>query len=189
MATSEIVFVFLTIIFWILVTGYWIVSARKIGQGHRGNEIFSFIKLIGSALIIYLPLLTGTFLATKLYTTHFLTGVIGSALCLSGILIMVWAREHLGKNWSGNVILQQGHSISKDGPYKYIRHPIYSGGLLAMLVSAVVVGQIFGFVWVLFCIFGLNVKINKEEDLLTGQFPDEYPQYKKYTKKLVPFIW
>jgi protein-S-isoprenylcysteine O-methyltransferase Ste14 len=70
-----------------------------------------------------------------------------------------------------------------------VRHPIYSGGLLAMCGSAIVLGQIFGFIWVLFCAFGLTMKIKQEENLLTKQFPDEYPLYKKQVKKLIPFIW
>jgi protein-S-isoprenylcysteine O-methyltransferase Ste14 len=189
MTTSDLVFIFLTLSFWVLITLYWILSARKVGTNHKGNEIFSFIKLIGSALIIYLPLLTGSFIATKLYITSFLTGLIGSVLCFMGVLIMVWAKEHLGKNWSGNVIIQQEHSLSRSGPYKYVRHPIYSGGLFAMFASAIIVGQIFGFIWVVFCIWGLNVKINKEEALLTKEFPNEYPIYKKQVKRLIPFIW
>ena len=85
----------------------------------------------------------------------------------------------VGKIWSGNVIIQQEYNLSRSGPYKYVRHPIYSGGLFAMLASAIIVGQIFGFIWVAFCIFGLNLKINKEEALLTKEFPIEYSIYKK----------
>jgi protein-S-isoprenylcysteine O-methyltransferase Ste14 len=58
-----------------------------------------------------------------------------------------------------------------------------------MFASAIIVGQIFGFIWVVFCIWGLNVKINKEEALLTKEFPNEYPIYKKQVKRLIPFIW
>lgn len=189
MASSVVAFIFLTIFFWVLITLYWIVSARRLGKEHRGNEIFSFIKLIGSALIIYLPLLTGSFIAAKLYVSGFLTGIIGGIICIAGLLIMVWARAHLGKNWSGNVIVQQEHSLSRSGPYQYVRHPIYSGGLLAMLGSAIMAGQIFGFIWVLFCAFGLIRKSGQEEKILTEQFPEEYPLYKKQVKGLIPFIW
>ena len=140
-------------------------------------------------MIIYLPLLTDGFIATEFFATTFTSGLFGTILCVIGILIMVWAREYLGKNWSGNVIIQQGHSLSRNGPYRYVRHPIYSGGLLAMFASAIVVGQIFGFIWILFSAFGLIMKIKQEENLLTKQFPNEYPLYKKHVKKLIPFIW
>lgn len=189
MIHSKSIFIILTISLWILVTLYWILSAQQIGKNHRGTEIFSFIKLICSALIIYLPLLSGGFIATRLFTTTFLSGLSGTVLCFGGILTMILARRHLGRNWSGNVIIQQGHSISRSGPYQYVRHPIYGGGLLAMFGSAILVGQIFGFIWVIFCVFGLNRKIDQEEKLLTEQFPEEYPLYKNQVKKLIPFLW
>ena len=186
MKTIALIF---TISLWIFVTLYWILSARKIGNDHKGNETFSFIKLIGSALIVYLPLLTGGFIDAKIFDKTNFSAISGTLICMIGILLMIWAREHLGKNWSGNVVIQREHSLSVSGPYKYVRHPIYSGGLLAMLGSAIVIGQIFGFIWVLFCGFGLSMKIRKEEDLLTKQFPELYPRYKKQVKKLIPFIW
>lgn len=179
----------LTFILWLGITLYWIISAVNISGGHRGSEIFSFIKLIGSALIIYLPLPFGGSFATQLFSPTLLTGLIGISLCLTGIALMAWSRVHLGRNWSGNVIIQQGHKLISNGPYKYIRHPIYSGGLLAMLATAMVVGYIFSFLWVAFCVLGLVMKMREEEKLLSEQFPSEYPLYKKRTKMLVPFVW
>jgi protein-S-isoprenylcysteine O-methyltransferase Ste14 len=102
---------------------------------------------------------------------------------------MVWARQYLGKNWSGNVVLQDEHTITKGGPYQFVRHPIYAGGLFAMLGSALMIGEIFGLVWVLFCAFGLIRKARQEEELLTGKFPAEYRLYKQQTKMLIPLIW
>jgi protein-S-isoprenylcysteine O-methyltransferase Ste14 len=102
---------------------------------------------------------------------------------------MIWARQSLGQNWSGAVVLQEEHTLTRDGPYRFVRHPIYSGGLLAMLGSALVLGQAFDFVWVAFCAFGLIRKAGQEEGLLSGKFPAEYVLYKKQTKMLIPFIW
>lgn len=183
------VFIFLTIFLWVFVILYWIVSARNADKEHKGSETFSFIKLIGSALVMYVPLLIGGFIATQLFTPTFTSELLGTVLCSVGILIMILARQALGKNWSGDVVIQQKHSLSKTGPYKYVRHPIYSGGLLAVFASAIVIGQIFGFVWALFGAFGLSMKVKQEEDLLTKQFPNKYPLYKKQVKKLIPFIW
>jgi|ERR1035437_3248872 protein-S-isoprenylcysteine O-methyltransferase Ste14 len=190
MNDTQTIFIITTISLWVIVTVYWIVSSKTISsENHRGKELFSFLKLIGSSLIIYFPLLTGGLISTSLFQTSLTSGLTGLTFCILGIAIMVWARQHLGKNWSGNVTIQQGHTISRSGPYEYVRHPIYSGGLLAMCGSAIVLGQIFGFIWVLFCAFGLTMKIKQEENLLTKQFPDEYPLYKKQVKKLIPFIW
>lgn len=190
MKEIQTIIIIVTVLLWIIVTAYWIISSKTISsKEHRGNEIFSFIKLIGSSLIIYLPLLTGGFIAAPFFLPSLITAFIGLILCFFGIIIMMRARQFLGKNWSGNVILQKEHLIIKDGPYKYVRHPMYSGDLLAMFGSAIIVGQIFGIVWTLFCASGLIMKIKKEEKLLAGKFPDDYSFYKQQTKMLIPFIW
>ena len=182
-------FVAVTILCWITVTAYWIITSKETSDNHRGAEIFSFIKLIGSSLIIYFPLLTGGFIAKALFNSSLPISFIGLLFCISGIGVMIWARRCLDKNWSGNVILQEGHTITTDGPYRWVRHPIYGGGLLAMLGSALIVGQIFGFVWLMFCTFGLVRKAKQEEALLSGRFSAEYSIYKTRTKLLIPFIW
>jgi len=182
-------FILITLALWVLVTLYWIVSSRRMPANHRGNEVMSFVKLVGSSLLMYVPVLTGGILATTLFDTSLVTEIIGTLICLAGILVMVWAREHLGRNWSGNVIIQQEHSLIKDGPYQFVRHPIYSGGLFAMLGSAIVLGQVFAFAWVLFCAFGLIMKSKQEEVLLSNQFPKEYLEYKKRVKMLVPGVF
>lgn len=84
--------------------------------------------------------------------------------------------------------LKQGHELVTTGPYRVIRHPIYSGILTAMLGSGLVAG---GFWLVLFVIaaafFIFSAKT--EEGLMTPQFPETYPEYKKSTHALIPFVW
>ena len=186
---AQIIFIGASAALWIGVTLYWIISSKRNAVGHRGSEIFSFIKLIASSLLIYLPWLTGGLLSMALFQPSPATGITGLVFCLAGITIMIWARQHLGKNWSGNVILQKEHELVQHGPYKFIRHPIYSGGLLAMLGSALILATIFGFLWVLFCAFGLVRKMYMEEKILSAQFPAGYIRYRQQSKMFVPFIW
>jgi len=176
---SRILFILITVALWVLITIYWVISSRRVPANHRGNEIMSFVKLVGSSFIMYVPLLTGGLLATSLFETSLATEITGTMICLAGILVMVRAREHLGRNWSGNVIIQQEHSLIKNGPYRLVRHPIYSGGLCAMLGSAIVLGQIFAFAWALFCTFGLVMKSKQEEALLSNQFPEDILNIKR----------
>ena len=189
MTNAHQIFIQNTIALWVIVVIYWVINSRTGPADHKGKELFSFIKLIGSSLIIYAPLLTNGLIATPLFITSPISDIISLIFSITGISTMILARHYLGKNWSGNVILQKEHTITKIGPYKFVRHPIYSGGLLAMLGSAIVVGQIFGFAWVVFSTIGLIRKIKLEEGLLSSQFPEEYPYYKKKTKMLVPFLW
>jgi protein-S-isoprenylcysteine O-methyltransferase Ste14 len=108
-------------------------------------------------------------------------------LCVFGVALAIWARLHLGRNWSPAPNLKEGHELITSGPYKIIRHPIYTGILMAMLGSALVSPP-----WLIaFVIFGCMFvwRVKKEEDLLMKQFPNQYPEYKKQTWALVPYIW
>jgi len=86
-------------------------------------------------------------------------------------------------------MLQKAHQLVQEGPYGLVRHPIYLGGLLAMLGSCLVLGQIFGFAYFALSIFGFTRKSKQEEALLAQQFPNEYSQYKQRVKMLFPYLY
>jgi len=112
---------------------------------------------------------------------------IGSILCVAGIAFAIWARLHLGRNWSPAPALKEGHELVTSGPYRLVRHPIYTGIITALLgsslvsiaalIALVVVGGMF--VW----------RVGAEEKLMMQQFPDEYPQYRQHTWALIPYVW
>ncbi len=118
-----------------------------------------------------------------------LSGVIGCLLCAAGILFAIRARYILGENWSGNVTLKQGHELIRTGPYSIVRHPIYTGALLGLLGSAMVTGEMKGFVAVIVCFLGFWHKLKMEENFMMEEFPDQYPDYRKQVKMLIPFIF
>jgi protein-S-isoprenylcysteine O-methyltransferase len=182
-------FVYLTLGIWSIMIVYWLVAARINSQTSFVSEIFSFLKLIGSSLLIYLPLLIGGELATRLYPDNLWFDIAGALVSALGVGLAIWSRVVLGNNWSGRVMVQKVHTIVKEGPYGLVRHPIYLGGILAMVGSCLVLGQVFGFVYVALSIFGLVRKSKQEETLLAEQFPDEYPQYKRQVSMLVPFLY
>ncbi len=115
------------------------------------------------------------------------TGLLGDLLVLAGLCIAIWARVTLGGNWSARVTLKEDHELIKRGPYRVVRHPIYAGVLLMILGTAVLVGRVGAFVVLLFCFFGLWVKLRQEEILLSKHLPG-YPEYMRRTKALVPFV-
>jgi protein-S-isoprenylcysteine O-methyltransferase len=112
----------------------------------------------------------------------------GVILCAAGMAFLVWARQHLGRNWSQAVTTKVGHELVTSGPYSYVRHPMYAGGFLACIGSAIVCGGAFIFLLVTLGAIFLQ-RVGAEDKLMEQQFPSEYPDYKKRTKALIPFVW
>jgi protein-S-isoprenylcysteine O-methyltransferase Ste14 len=114
---------------------------------------------------------------------------IGFLLTACGLAFTIWARRVLGTNWSAMPVLKHDHELIQRGPYRLVRHPIYTGLLLAIFGSCLAGGR----VWNL-CLFGMAVvlliaKLGAEEALLAGRFPDAYPEYRRRVKTLVPFLY
>jgi protein-S-isoprenylcysteine O-methyltransferase Ste14 len=105
-----------------------------------------------------------------------------------GVGLAIWARMVLGSNWSGTAMLKVGHAFIACGPYRIVRHPIYSGILAAVLGTAVVRGTIHALLAVPFCILSYFLKLRTEEDLLISQFGHDYLQYRRQVKALIPFL-
>jgi protein-S-isoprenylcysteine O-methyltransferase Ste14 len=110
----------------------------------------------------------------------------GLALTALGVLISVWARLVLGSNWSGVVTLKENHELIRNGPYRWIRHPIYTGILVSFAGTAIVDGRLRGWlglaiVWVTF-----YFKARREEQFLRQEFGDRFEQHKRKTGMFLP---
>ena len=108
-------------------------------------------------------------------------------IVFAGLLIAVWARAVLGRNWSSRVTVKEGHELIRSGPYRIVRHPIYSGLLLMIFGTALLAGQLGGFFALVICFLGFWIKLRQEEILLAQNLPG-YREYIAQTKALVPFI-
>jgi len=115
-------------------------------------------------------------------------GWAAAAFTAIGIGFAIWARVYLGRNWSPRPAVKEHHELVTTGPYAYVRHPIYTGIMLAMLGSALI-GTIFGIVMLIVISINFALRIGKEEKLMLELFPSQYPEYQKRTKRLVPFVW
>jgi protein-S-isoprenylcysteine O-methyltransferase Ste14 len=110
-------------------------------------------------------------------------------LSLVGLGICIWARITLGRNWSGLVTVKEKHELVQNGPYRFARHPIYTG-LMTLFAGTVVLngrlGAMFGF-----ALLGLSfwIKLRREEDFMLKEFPNDYPEYMKRVKRLVPLLF
>jgi protein-S-isoprenylcysteine O-methyltransferase Ste14 len=113
---------------------------------------------------------------------------IGLILNVAGITFLVWAQQRLGRNWSQTVSVKEGHELVTSGLYRWIRHPMYTGGFIACLGSAIVAGGAFVFL-LLFLGAIFLWRVGAEDKLMEQKFPNEYPEYKKRTKGVIPFVW
>jgi protein-S-isoprenylcysteine O-methyltransferase Ste14 len=109
-------------------------------------------------------------------------------LCIAGLLVALWARVILGRNWSGMVTLKEGHELVERGPYRFVRHPIYTGMLTMFFATALVQRHLAGFVGVLLMFASFWIKLGLEENLMLQQFPGRYAGYRQRTKRLIPFV-
>lgn len=110
------------------------------------------------------------------------------ALTAAGLLFAIWARLYLGTNWSGTVTVKVGHELIRSGPYRWVRHPIYSGLLLASLGTAVERGEVRGILALAFIYAGFWIKLRTEERLMGEVFGSSYVEYKRNTGALFPRV-
>jgi protein-S-isoprenylcysteine O-methyltransferase len=113
---------------------------------------------------------------------------VGLALTATGIAFAIAARLWIGRNWSGRVTIKEQHELIQNGPYSLVRHPIYSGFLLALLGTAMVQGEVRGLIGFALAALGWIFKLRTEEAFLAQQFGNAYLDYKQRVKALVPFV-
>jgi len=149
------------------------------------------MNLIWVAIVISMTLgiLSANYWAFPIINTNLFL-YLGSLLILVGMLIRFIAVKTLGKFFTVNLAIQGNHRIIKTGFYKYVRHPSYSGSLLSFLGFCLTVNNWLSLVIIMvpILITFLN-RINIEEELLQQQFRSEYEEYKKKTKRLIPWVY
>jgi len=114
---------------------------------------------------------------------------IGAALGILGLLFAIWARFTIGRNWSAMATVTQDHELIRRGPYGIVRHPIYSGLMLATLGTAIAYGEVAGLLSVVLIVIAWGYKARLEESLMREQFGAQYDEYQHHVKGLIPFVW
>ena len=112
----------------------------------------------------------------------------GAAITAAGLAFAVWARQHLGTNWSRSVTIKQDHQLIVSGPYALVRHPIYTGILAGFLGTDLAIAQVRGIVGFLLIAAMLWYKLRMEEQWMRTQFGAPYEAYSRRTAALVPFV-
>jgi protein-S-isoprenylcysteine O-methyltransferase Ste14 len=178
--------------FWVAWLVYWGISARNVKATQWREPLGSQLRH-RVPLILALILLAGPRWLPRALTRRFLPiggllPFLGIALLAAGLGFSVWARRHLGRNWSAHVVVKQDHALIRSGPYRHVRHPIYTGILLAFLGTVVTIGEWRGLLAFLLALVSFAVKSRAEEYRMQGIFP-EYQQYRRETAALIPFVY
>lgn len=178
---------------WLVMILVWIAGAMMTKRTMRWQSPSSRLWQAGIVVFGYWLLFSGRvhtlWMDVQLYVPGRRAAMAGIALTAAGIAFAIWARLTLGGNWSGTVTLKEGHTLVQRGPYRWVRHPIYTGLLLASVGTAVVSGSLHSMVALLVILFGFWLKIATEESLMVQTFGAEYVEYMRRVKALAPYLF
>ena len=164
-------------------------APRKVVSQTGEFPLYRFLRLIVLSITFALLFWDGTavgILGGRFAPQIPAVAVIGFALTLAGLAIALWARIHLGQNWSDKVVLKVDHQLIRSGPYVHLRHPIYSGVLLAVLGTALIVGEWRGVLAFVILLTNYSIKARKEEQILATHFGDEFREHLTSAGFLLP---
>ena len=179
--------------FWLVFLIVWGISSINAKRDIRSKTLprGAMVRILFGLIIVVLvqiPDIRDFIEFHPLVSANPVVEITGVILCGLGIAFAIWARINLGKNWGMPMSLKEKPELVTAGPYKFVRHPIYTGVILAMIGSALVGGIIWIVVCLFFCVYFVSSAF-VEEKIMEGEFKDEYLQYKKKTKMLIPFIF
>jgi protein-S-isoprenylcysteine O-methyltransferase Ste14 len=174
---------------WLL---YWLISAARVKaterrESARSRATYVLPTLLGASL--FLGEEWPGWLALQVIPRGAASHGVGVVLLMAGLGFACWARVSIGTNWSGNVTLKSGHELIRTGPYRWVRHPIYTGLIAALLGTAIAQGAVR-------CLLGAAViaaafiyKLAVEERMLSERFKEEYDRYRKEVAALIPWVF
>lgn len=166
-----------------------IFSKRTIQRQTSGSRILQIALVAAAYVLVFNHDLRVRLLNLRLVPSSVSATILGYSLMLAGMLFAGWARVFLGGNWSSSVTLKQNHTLVRSGPYRIVRHPIYTGLLVALLGTAIAVGEVRGFAGLLLAAIAWKIKSMTEEAFMLQQFGEQYTRYRREVKALVPYLW
>lgn len=175
---------------WIAFAAYWLWAARNQKRVQKREPVL--------ARLLHVAYMAGGFIL--LYTRdtrfavlnrRFLPGLqwvamLGALLTVAGVAFAIWARYHIGRNWSGEVTIRQEHELIRSGPYARIRHPIYTGLLLAVAGTAIAIGEYRALLAFALVLSGFTFKAKREESMLAKEFGPRFDEHRRQTGFFLP---
>ncbi len=178
---------------WTAFGVYWLIAARRAKLARtRESPVYRIFRIL--LLVITFTLLFAKWTAVGFFGQRFpfpnpLIAYLGFALAIGGLAIAAWARVSLGQFWSDKVVLKVDHQLIRSGPYARVRHPIYSGVLLGVAGTALVVNQWRGVLAFLLLFTNYLVKAKREDDILAGAFAESFADHKRRAGFLLPRLY
>lgn len=181
MRAVEVVFAVGWVAFWV----YWLVAAFSMKRGRVpwGREVAVRVLV---AVIVLVLVRVGAFRHDVHHADPWLAAL-GLVLFAAGLGLAVWARLHIGRNWGMPMTERDQPELVTSGPYRLVRHPIYTGLLLGLVGTAVALDWTWLIAAALAGSYFVYAAIT-EERYLVRVFPESYPRYKSTTRMLIPFL-
>jgi len=177
---------------WIVFIVYWIISALKTRRTASKEPFASRLSFLVWELAGYLLLFDGSlrvgFLGERMIPRTWALAGAGVAFVWIGIGLAIWARRHLGEYWSARVTIKEDHELITGGPYRMVRHPIYTGLLLAFVGLALARGEWRSILGVVIAAGAFWRKLRIEERWMRQRFGDSYQTYSQRVAALIPFV-
>jgi protein-S-isoprenylcysteine O-methyltransferase Ste14 len=175
---------------WLSWAAYWWLASYGAKRNDRreplGSRLLHVLPLTLAAWLLWADRLGGSILDERIFPWSPWTFWAATLITAIGLLFAVWARVHLGRNWSGTVTIKHDHELIVSGPYAIVRHPIYTGLLIAFVGTAMARGEWRGLIAIVLAWGALWRKLRVEERWMTERFGHEYEAYRRRVPALVP---
>ncbi len=177
------------VVLWLAFLVYWGLGAATAKRNVRTPRWSITVRLLFVIVLLVLFRWVPGFRHLAMLRPRALAfSIAGLVVCALGFALAVWARVHLGRNWGTPMSIKAGPELVVTGPYRFVRHPIYSGVLLATLGTALIGGLLWLIIFVFVATY-LVLAARAEERVMMREFPGQYPEYRRHTKALVPFLY
>jgi protein-S-isoprenylcysteine O-methyltransferase Ste14 len=173
---------------WAVFVAYWLITGlgSKRTRSHYSRHLL--IRAIIVALVLLLVRSRPADINVRAIVLNPAVRVLGVILCAAGIAVAVWARRHLGKNWGMPMTVHESPELVTTGPYARVRHPIYTGIIIALIGNALAL-SLWWFVAVVVAFLYFGYAARKEEKVMLDRFPGAYADYQRRTNRLVPGVF
>jgi protein-S-isoprenylcysteine O-methyltransferase Ste14 len=188
----QFIYSYLFFFMWLGYFVYWWAMSKDVKATERSepdsSRLARLVLVVGAVALLWLPSTPVPLINHRFLPLSPACFWIGAAITAIGLLFSVWARRHLGSNWSQAVTLKKDHELITSGPYALLRHPIYTGLLLGIVGCAVARGEWRGLLAVALVFVTLWQKLKLEEKWMRAQFGESYEAYCQRVPALVPFL-